>query len=61
MAVFKYSGDSTVKEGSHENGTIVAQDKLDAYDKLRQSGLTNLHLKKVSGLTAFLEQLRTLR
>ncbi|MFM1920803.1 MAG: hypothetical protein RLZZ303_2437 [Candidatus Hydrogenedentota bacterium] len=61
MAVFKYSGDSTVKEGSHESGTIVAQDKLDAYDKLRQQGLTNIHLKKVTGLAAFLEQLRAAR
>lgn len=61
VAVFKYSGDSVVKEGSHENGTVVAQDKLEAYDKLRQTGLTNIHLKKVSGLAAFLEELRASR
>ncbi len=61
VAVFKYSGDSVIKEGSHENGTVVAQDKLEAYDKLRQTGLTNIHLKKVSGLAAFMEQLRASR
>ncbi len=58
MAVFKYSGESTKGERTHENGTIVAQDKLDAYDKLRSSGLTNVHLKKVQGLAAFIEHLR---
>lgn len=58
MAVFKYSGDRTKGERSHESGTIVAQDKLDAYDKLRSAGLTNVHLKKVEGMAAFIERIR---
>lgn len=58
MAVFKYSGERTSGERTHETGTIVAQDRLDAYDKLRSAGLTNVHLKKVEGLAAFIQQLR---
>lgn len=57
MAVYRYSADSMKKEGSHESGTIVAQDKLDAYDKLRRNGLTNVHLTKLSGFAALLVQL----
>lgn len=58
MAVFKYSGERNSGERTHETGTIVAQDRLDAYDKLRSAGLTNVHLKKVEGLAAFIQQLR---
>ncbi len=61
MAVFKYSGDRINGERTHESGTIVAVDKLDAYDKLRVTGLTNIHLKKVEGLAAFVERLRVSR
>lgn len=57
MAVYRYSADSMIKEGSHESGTVVAQDKLDAYDKLRRQGLTNVHLTKLAGLAALLAQL----
>ena len=61
MAVFKYSGDRISGDRANESGTIVAVDKLDAYDKLRVAGLTNIRLKKVEGLAAFIERLRVAR
>lgn len=59
MAVFKYIGDSIDTPGVEESGTVVAGDKLSAYDKLRQQGLTNIKLKKVEGFAALIERLRT--
>jgi len=58
VAVFKYTGDSTESAGFSDSGKIVARDKLDAYDKLRRQGLTNIKLKKVEGFSALLERLR---
>ena len=58
MAVYKYTGDSTESAGFSDSGKVVARDKLDAYDKLRREGLTNIKLKKIEGFAALMERLR---
>lgn len=57
MAVFRFSAESETQEGVHETGYIVANDKLEAYDKLRKHGYEKVRLKREVGFTAFVRGL----
>ena len=52
MPVFEYAAVSNANEGHVETGHLIAQDKLDAFDKLKQHDLRLLRLKKIDGLSA---------
>lgn len=56
MAVFKFSALAMGKENEdhYEKGTVVAQDQLDALDKLRRARYTHIKLKQMRGLTALI-------
>jgi type II secretory pathway component PulF len=57
MDVFEYSAVSTKNEGHTETGRVVARDQLDAYDKLRRLGLTDIRLKRLHGFSALVARL----
>ncbi len=54
MVVFEYSATSTQGEHRTEHGTVLARDKLDAFDKLKRRDLTNIRLKRVEGFSALI-------
>ncbi|MCC6144068.1 MAG: hypothetical protein IT368_09700 [Candidatus Hydrogenedentes bacterium] len=54
MAVFEYTAIVHERDAHSEQGTIVARDKLDAYDKLRRRQFTDIKLRKVEGVQAWL-------
>lgn len=56
MAVFEYSAKSTDSLEDKAQGTIIARDKLDAFDKLMRLHYTNIKLKPVRGIQAFFKQ-----
>ncbi len=57
MAVYQYVAVAVNKHGHTEHGTILARDKLDAFDKLKGRDLTDISLKRVRGWSAFLGKL----
>lgn len=57
MAVFEYQATTGENDERHEEGTIVARNKLHAMDLLRARGIFQARLKQVTGLSAFLRQL----
>ena len=56
MAVFEYSAISADSLEDKAQGTILARDKLDAFDKLMRLHYTNIKLKPVRGIQAFFKQ-----
>jgi type II secretory pathway component PulF len=54
VVVFEYSGTSVHGDHRTERGTILARDKLDAFDKLKRRDLANIHLKRVEGFSALI-------
>ena len=58
MAVFKFSALAMGKENEdhYEKGTVVAQNQLEALDKLRRARYTQIKLKQMKGLTALISQ-----
>jgi hypothetical protein len=58
VAVFKFSALALgkEKEDHYEKGTVVAQDQLDALDKLRRARYTHIKLKQMRGFTALISQ-----
>lgn len=54
MVVFQYSGTSSDSNHRTEHGTVLAKDKLDAFDKLKRRSLTNIRLKRVEGFSALI-------
>jgi type II secretory pathway component PulF len=52
MPVFEYAAVANNNEGHIETGHVIAQDKLDAFDKLKQHDLRLLRLKKLDGFSA---------
>jgi type II secretory pathway component PulF len=56
MAVFEYVAVAGNEEGHQERGTVVARDKLEAYDKLRRLGFTDIKLKRLEGWNALLSK-----
>ncbi len=57
MAVFRYSAVHKGSEDHDESGTIVAQDKIQAFDKLTRLGYTRVGLQKVEGMAALLQRM----
>ena len=55
MSVYEYRAKRDDAEHHIETGRIVAQDKIDAFDKLKRRGLTLVSLKKLEGLAAFFQ------
>jgi type II secretory pathway component PulF len=56
MAVFEYSAKSADSLEDKAQGTIIARDKLDAFDKLMRLHYTNIKLKPLRGIQAFFKQ-----
>jgi len=57
VAVFQYSGVPNNRAEDHsERGYIVARDKIEAFDKLKRHGLSDVQLRRVEGLASFLRQ-----
>jgi hypothetical protein len=56
MAVFEFSAKSADSLEDKAQGTIIARDKLDAFDKLMRLHYTNIKLKPVRGIQAFFKQ-----
>jgi type II secretory pathway component PulF len=55
MAIFQFLATTDNKEHHMETGSVIARDKIDAYDKLRKNNLTLVKLKKLNGFDAFLK------
>ena len=58
MAVFEFSATPTTGDGHPEMGTVVARDKLDAFDKLRRNQFGEIHLRRLGGWSAFVARFR---
>lgn len=58
MAVYQYTAVSAAKNGHLQKGTILAKDKLDAFDKLKHRQLTNINLRRIEGFAAVFGLLR---
>jgi hypothetical protein len=56
MAVFEFSAKSADSLEDKAQGTIIARDKLDAFDKLMRLHYTNIKLKPLRGIQAFFKQ-----
>ncbi len=56
MAVFEFSAKSADSLEDKAQGTIIARDKLGAFDKLMRLHYTNIKLKPLRGLQAFFKQ-----
>lgn len=56
MAVFEFSAKSTDSLEDKAQGTIIARDKLDAFDKLMRLHYTNIKLRPIKGIQAFFKQ-----
>lgn len=52
MHVFDYVAKTIGSEDQIQTGTLVARDKLDAYDKLRRHGLELVRIKRIEGISA---------
>ncbi len=55
MSVFKYKV-TLGREDFMEEGTVIAKDEFEAKEKLRSLEFKEVHLKKLTGLTAFTKQ-----
>jgi type II secretory pathway component PulF len=53
LAVYRYTGTVTYKDDCVERGTVVADTKEDAMEKLRKYRVETLKLQKVPGQAAF--------
>lgn len=58
MAVYRYTAVSATKNGHLKRGTVLAKDKLDAFDKLKHRQLTNINLHRVEGFAAVFGHIR---
>lgn len=56
MAVFEFSALSTDSLEDRAEGTIVAPDKLAAFDKLKRLEYEDIKLKPLHGVEAFFRQ-----
>ncbi len=53
MAVYRYTGTVTYKDDCVERGTVVANTKEDAVEKLRKYRVETLKLQKIPGQSGF--------
>mgnify|MGYP003661241987 CR=1 FL=1 len=56
MAVFAYSAISAESVDGREQGTVVAPDKLAAFDKLKRLEYEDIKLRSLHGFEAFMRQ-----
>lgn len=56
MPLYEYTAVADNNGGQTETGRIVANDKLDAFDKLKRRELRLVGLKKIEGLAAFFQK-----
>lgn len=56
MSVFKYRVELNRGEDVTEEGTVLAKDESEAKEKLRVLKYRTIHLKKLSGFNAFINQ-----
>lgn len=56
MAVFRYEGTIRGREEYTESGTAVAKSEEEALQKLRRSGLENISLERLRGLSALVKR-----
>ena len=56
MAVYSYSGRTTDSEPHHIRGTVVARDKVEAYDRVRHLGMSHIHLHQLEGIQATVQE-----
>ncbi len=56
MAVFEYSAVSADSLEDREQGTIVAPDRLAAFDKLKRMEYADIKLRALRGFEAFIRQ-----
>lgn len=54
MVVYEYSAVSTENPKQVEQGTVLARDKVDAFDKLKRRHLTDIRLKRMEGFSALI-------
>jgi type II secretory pathway component PulF len=52
MEVYEYSAVRLDNNEHFLHGTVCARDKIDAFDKVRRQGLTEIRLRKLTGLAA---------
>lgn len=57
VAVFKYSAVVKNREEMSESGTIVASNEQQAREKLERLDLTDVRLKRISGISGLLKSL----
>lgn len=57
MAVFQFTAMSEKSGEDVESGRVVAQNQLDAFDKLKRLNFKDIRLKRLGGLSAFVAQL----
>ena len=53
MAVYRYTGPVTYKDDSVERGTVVADTKEEAVEKLRKYSVETVKIQKVPGQSGF--------
>ncbi len=53
MAVFEYRAQLNKQRMS---GTIVAEDRIRAFDKLKRLRYDNIHLRQIKGISAFMRR-----
>ncbi|MBI2424456.1 MAG: hypothetical protein HYV27_16620 [Candidatus Hydrogenedentes bacterium] len=56
MEVYEYSATVHDSESIVEEGTVIARDKLDAFDKMKRQNYTNIALRRLSGWQAFISR-----
>ena len=57
MVVYKYSGIRKDREDHVETGTVLARNEVGAREKLKRLSLTEVHLKRIKGISGFLKRL----
>jgi len=56
MALYEFSAKTADSLEDRADGTVVARDKLDAFDKLMRLHYTHIKLRPVRGVVAFFKQ-----